>query len=182
MKSATGIAGSRRFCVYAALLLMTAGSHARDAILYNGNILTVDASFTIAEAVAIEDGRILQVGSNREIRQLATDSTELIDLAGNTVTPGFIDTHPHMIHAGSGAAAVVLADVKSVADIKQKIAIRVANTPPGECVAGFAARAALADPIRPRRSGAGSPGLHTDTLGRAQAGDTEQPGAGINGY
>ena len=116
------------------LLMIATTGFAADTILYNGKIVTVDSDFTIAEAVAIADGRILQVGSNSDVRQLAGPETRQIDLAGKTVTPGFVDTHPHMIHVGSGAANVVLANVKSIADILDKIAKRVASTPEGEWI------------------------------------------------
>ena len=55
-----------------AILAATIGNgFAADLILYNGNILTVDKDFSIAEAVAISDGRIVQLGSNNEIRKLS---------------------------------------------------------------------------------------------------------------
>jgi predicted amidohydrolase YtcJ len=120
---------------FAIVLYLTANvGIAADTILYNGKIVTIDSNFTIAEAVAIADGRILQVGSNSNVRKLAGAETRLIDLGGKTVTPGFIDTHPHMIHVGSGAANVVLADVTSIVDIQKKIAERVASTPDGEWI------------------------------------------------
>ncbi|MGE4657815.1 MAG: amidohydrolase family protein, partial [Gammaproteobacteria bacterium] len=101
---------------------------AADSILYNGKIVTVDEGFSIAEAVAIEDGRILQVGSNNEIQELADATTMLVDLGGKSVVPGFIDTHPHMIHVGSSYTAVSLRGINSVADIKRRIADEVERT------------------------------------------------------
>lgn len=116
------------------LLLSVSNSFAVDTVLFNGKVITVDSEFSIAEAIAITDGRIALVGSDREIRELADPDTTLIDLSGKTVVPGFIDTHPHMIHVGSGAANVVLAEVESIADILQLIADRVATTPEGEWI------------------------------------------------
>jgi N-acyl-D-aspartate/D-glutamate deacylase len=58
-----------------------------DLVLYNGNVLTADKNFTVAEAVAVRDGKILAVGSNKEIEQLAGPSTQSIDLRGRSVTP-----------------------------------------------------------------------------------------------
>lgn len=107
------------------LFLGVCNSYATDIVLYNGKIVTVDDDFTIAEAVAITDGKIVWVGGNNETRQLADENTVLVDLEGKSVFPGFIDTHPHMIHVGSARAAVFLYDVHSVADIKQRIADRV---------------------------------------------------------
>ncbi len=107
---------------------------ASDTILYNGKIVTVDEKFQIAEAVAIDDGKILRVGTNAEIDSLSDADTRRVDLAGKMVLPGFIDTHPHMIHVGSGAAAVVLAEVSSIAEIQQKIADRVMKTGQGKWI------------------------------------------------
>jgi len=116
------------------LLLSAGNSFAVDTVLFNGKVITVDSEFSIAEAIAITDGRIALVGSDREIRELADPDTTLIDLDGQTVVPGFIDTHPHMIHVGSGAANVILAEIESIADILRLIADRVATTPEGEWI------------------------------------------------
>ena len=71
-----------------------------DLVLYNGEILTADtenpADFTIAEAVAIYDGKFVVVGSNQEALEFAGPSTRRIDLAGRTVLPGMIETHLHV--------------------------------------------------------------------------------------
>ncbi|MBN2410214.1 amidohydrolase [candidate division KSB1 bacterium] len=66
-----------------------------DIIMYNGRILTVDESFSIAGAVAIKNDRILAVGSNADIITLAGNSTIKMDLHGKTVIPGLIDAHLH---------------------------------------------------------------------------------------
>jgi len=71
-----------------------------DWVLYNGKILTADtedpAHFTIAEAVAIYDGKFVVVGSNQEALETAGASTRRIDLAGKTVLPGLVETHLHV--------------------------------------------------------------------------------------
>ena len=77
----------------------------RDDILLfvNGNILTVDADFSTAEAMAIQDHRIVAVGSRDAVTQAAGDSTRIIDLGGKTVLPGFIEPHMHFaLMAGLG--------------------------------------------------------------------------------
>jgi predicted amidohydrolase YtcJ len=71
-----------------------------DLVLLNGKIVTVDPSETIAEAVAVKDGRFLKVGSSDEIKRLAGSRTKIIDLKGKTVLPGFIDSHEHCIRRG----------------------------------------------------------------------------------
>jgi len=66
-----------------------------DIILYNGKIITVDHNFSIAEALAISDGKIVAVGTNRQIKRYASSKTETIDLKRKTVIPGLIDSHLH---------------------------------------------------------------------------------------
>src|SRR5207245_11784785 len=64
-------------------------------ILYNANIITVDGRNRRAQAVAIADGRLLAVGSNDEVRGLATGGTKKRDLEGRSVVPGLIDVCGH---------------------------------------------------------------------------------------
>jgi predicted amidohydrolase YtcJ len=68
---------------------------AADLIVINANVITVDKSKPYAEAFAIENGRFQAVGTNAEIRRLATASTKIIDMKGKTITPGFNDVHLH---------------------------------------------------------------------------------------
>ncbi len=106
-----------------------------DTILYNGKIVTVDDEFAIAEAVAIGNGKILKVGKNAEVRALGGPNTEEIDLDKSMVMPGFIDTHPHVIHLGIISSTYIsLSGLSSIEDIKKLIAENVRKTPPGEWI------------------------------------------------
>ena len=80
------------------LLGLTSGwaQDSADMILYSGEILTVDEDFSVAEAVAIRDGKITAVGSSAEVLRQAGPNTLRIDLKGKTVVPGLIDTHSHV--------------------------------------------------------------------------------------
>src|SRR6476646_1581390 len=75
-------------------------AQAPDTLLINGKILTVDSQFSIREAIAIRDGKILAVGKTTDIRKLAGPASRIIDLQGRTVIPGLIDSHLHGIRAG----------------------------------------------------------------------------------
>jgi len=80
-----------------------------EMVLYNGQILTVDDSFTIAEAVAVRGEKFLALGTNQRIRAMAGPETRQIDLRGKTVIPGFIDTHYHFNrHAERGLLSRVI--------------------------------------------------------------------------
>ena len=81
--------------------MLLAQQPAPDLILSNGKIITVDERFRIAQAVAIQGDRIVAVGTNQEIAQLAGANTRRIDLMGRTVTPGLIDNHMHLLRAAT---------------------------------------------------------------------------------
>src|SRR5215470_15299340 len=80
-------------------LALPAWSQPADTVLINGKILTVDRQFSIQQALAIHDGRILAVGKTGDIRKLAGPNSRVIDLQGRTVIPGLIDSHLHGIRA-----------------------------------------------------------------------------------
>lgn len=108
-----------------------------DLVLYNANILTVDAAQPRAQAVAIAGGRFFAVGSNDDVRRLAKAGTRQIDIGGKTVVPGFIDAHTHPSYAGIRHLRWVDCDLRSIADIQKAIRERAAKTPAGDWVIGF---------------------------------------------
>ena len=65
-----------------------------DLLLLNGKIYTVDSNFSIAEAMAVKNGKIVATGSTQEIMERFTADT-MMDLGGKPVYPGFIDAHSH---------------------------------------------------------------------------------------
>ncbi|MCZ6489193.1 MAG: amidohydrolase family protein [Acidobacteria bacterium] len=67
-----------------------------DTVLFNGKVLTADDQFSVAEAVAIRDGKFLAVGTTERILKMAGPETRRIDLSGATAAPSFIDTHNHL--------------------------------------------------------------------------------------
>jgi len=71
-----------------------------DIVLHNGKIVTVDSQFSIAQAIAVRDGKILKVGNDQAILPLAGPNTKRINLQGRTVIPGLIDTHSHLHEYG----------------------------------------------------------------------------------
>src|SRR5215472_11185051 len=108
-----------------------------DLILYNGNILTVNDRELRAQAVAIRRDRFLAVGSDSDVLHLASAGSKKIDLAGKTVTPGFIDAHSHPAEAGLMHLRMVDCDLRSISAIQGALRERAAKTPPGEWVLGF---------------------------------------------
>jgi predicted amidohydrolase YtcJ len=121
------------------ILLADAGQPAThefpDLIFVNGDIYT-QASPARAQALAVRDGRIVAVGSNDEIRKLKGAPTQVIDLGGHFVMPGFNDAHLHLAGGGKQLLEVDLVGTKSLADMQQRIAEHAKSMPAGEWVTG----------------------------------------------
>ncbi|MFD0887660.1 amidohydrolase, partial [Streptosporangium algeriense] len=116
-------------------------SQPADLILVNGDVLTVDAGFSVAQAVAVRDGRILAVGETAEIEALAGPETRVIDLAGRTLLPGINDSHLHGAAWGLTrppfALSVGYPAVRSIADITETVRRATETTPEGEWITGL---------------------------------------------
>jgi predicted amidohydrolase YtcJ len=87
-----------------------------DLILFNGKIYTVDNNFSIAEAIAIKDGKILAAGKNLEIMDRFQAEQE-IDLQGQYVYPGLIDAHCHFFEYGLSLQTANLTGTRSFNEI-----------------------------------------------------------------
>lgn len=74
-----------------------------DIIYIGGRILTIDSANSLAEALAVKDGRIEAVGQAAVVRKLKGPATRVIDLRGKTLLPGFIDGHSHIMEFDPGA-------------------------------------------------------------------------------
>jgi predicted amidohydrolase YtcJ len=104
-------------------------------ILTRGTVLTCDTKGTVAEAVAINGGRVIAVGDRDDVRVAAGAGARTIDLDGAAVLPGLIDTHPHVMHFGVFAYPLVdLSDAVDQDDIVARIAAKAATVPVGEWV------------------------------------------------
>lgn len=113
-----------------------------DIIFLNGNIYTgvVDTSschaIEHAEALAVRDGRVEAVGRGEQILKLKGPSTEVVDLGGHFVMPGFNDAHMHLANAGFQRLTVDLMGVKSLTEFRDRIRARVRSAEPGEWIVG----------------------------------------------
>ncbi|MBS0266823.1 MAG: amidohydrolase [Planctomycetes bacterium] len=119
------------------LLLLADGSlqaKGPDLILRNGKIVTVDANFTVADSLAIQDGRILAVGKFDDIKTLGTENTLLLDLGGKTVLPGLIDSHVHPVAASTYEFDHPIPEMDTIADVLQYIAARAAIVEAGQWI------------------------------------------------
>ena len=105
-------------------------------VLTNGKIWTVNSVQPQAEAVACVGNRIAAVGSSADIRKWAGPETQVVDLAGKLVVPGFNDAHVHFYSGGAQLAGVQLRDAASEAEFRERIRRFAARLPAGRWILG----------------------------------------------
>ncbi len=105
-------------------------------LIVNANIITMDAAGHRFQALAIENGRIVELGSEAQLTSLLEQGWPTEDLGGRTVLPGFIDTHQHLMLTGSQETAVHLDDAKDIDTILEWLTERAGRTEKGAWVNG----------------------------------------------
>ncbi len=131
------IVNRRIVCVLAfAAAFGTAGfaAEAPDLILHGGKIVTVDASFRIAEAVAVKGDRIAAVGRDADILPLRGSATQVVDLQGKTVLPGLIDSHVHSTGASMYEFDHPIPDMETIQDVLDYVKSRAAVLKPDQWI------------------------------------------------
>jgi predicted amidohydrolase YtcJ len=108
-----------------------------DSVFFNGTLLTQDPALPRAEALAIEDGRIVAVGARRDVDNLAGPGTEKVDLEGRTLVPGFNDSHVHVWKVGQLLSGILdLRATRSLEELKESVRRRDRELPPGAWLLG----------------------------------------------
>ncbi len=124
------------FLIAIVLLFNCTESQKAHMVIYNGTIYTMDATKPVAEAVAVEGGNIVFVGSTREIKKRIGKETEVIDLQGRTMTPGFIESHGHIFSLGHAKMILDLNNLQNYDKLVEKVAEAVKKAKPGEWIRG----------------------------------------------
>jgi predicted amidohydrolase YtcJ len=119
------------------MALNSCSSSSPDTILHNANIFTSNPGQAKAQAIALSNGKIVAVGSNDDILNLAGSATQKINIAGKTITPGFIDAHSHPASSGLRHLRSVDCDLRSIKAIQEAIKAKADNASPGDWVLGF---------------------------------------------
>ncbi|GAA1025092.1 MULTISPECIES: amidohydrolase [Amycolatopsis] len=113
---------------------------APDLVVLGGTVLTLDRGGTRASALAARDGRITEIGDDRSIAALAGPETTVLDLAGRTVVPGFVESHNHPSFFGMTLAAPVDAGSPPndrISDIADRVRQAARDFGLGEWIKGF---------------------------------------------
>ncbi len=115
-----------------------------DVIYHGGDIVTIDDKNPGAEAVAVQDGKIVAVGKKDDVLKLKGDATKVIDLNGKTLAPGFVDGHSHFINSlqvsrQANCFSPPAGPANSIADIvaELKKVQHELKIPKGEFVVGY---------------------------------------------
>jgi predicted amidohydrolase YtcJ len=124
--------------IYFALFLVMAqlcpvSAAEADLILHHGKFVTVDRKFSIAEAIAIQGERIVQVGRNEDVLKTKGVTTQVVDLGGRTILPGLIDSH---VHPGAAMTEFEhsIPDMESIQDVLDYVKARTAAAKEGEWI------------------------------------------------
>jgi predicted amidohydrolase YtcJ len=107
-----------------------------DLIIANGTIYTATEQQRTVEAVAVKNGKILAAGPKKEIDVYKGDKTEIVDLEGKTMTPGFIEGHGHIMGVGYNELNLDLRSVKSYEELVAKVKEAVSKAQPGQWIQG----------------------------------------------
>lgn len=111
-------------------LASCSGKKTADLLVINGQIYTVDSAFTVVEAMAIKDGKILATGSSADI-QKEYEASETLDAKGRFIYPGFIDAHAHFMGYGLGLQTANLIGTESWEEILETLKEFAATHPEG---------------------------------------------------
>ncbi len=107
-----------------------------DLVIFGGAIYTVNEKHPTVEAVAVHGDKIIFAGSEVEARKYINDKTEVIDLQGKIMTPGFIEGHGHLMGVGYNELNLDLMTTKSYAEIIQRVKEAVDKAQPGQWIIG----------------------------------------------
>ena len=127
----------RLIFTFATTILLTScetDSIKADLIITNANIWTGNSDSPKAEAMAIKGDTILAIGSVIDIQKFKGESTEVIDVQNKFITPGFIDTHVHLLMGGNSLLSVQLRDAKTKSEFINRIAAFANNIKPNQWI------------------------------------------------
>ena len=107
-----------------------------DTVVLHARIYTVDSKHPWAEALAIRDGKIIAVGTDREILPHRGASTKVVDANWHLVLPGFTDCHVHFMDGSISLEQVQLDDAETVAEVQQRVKAYAVSHPTDPWILG----------------------------------------------
>ncbi|MEP0369336.1 MAG: amidohydrolase [Cyclobacteriaceae bacterium] len=122
--------------VVLAFLAGCASGPSADLVIINARIYTVNDNLPVVSALAIKDGKIMKLGEKSEVEVLVSDSTEVMDLEGQFVFPGFIEGHAHLMGIGANLLNVDLSTAQSYDEVIEMVKKRAMTLPKGDWILG----------------------------------------------
>lgn len=117
-------------------MVITSCSKSPITIFNNGNIYSLDGNNTKYEAMAVRDGKILEIGTNSAIKE-KYEAKDVIDLNGKTVIPGFIDMEGSLVEFAKNLNFINFANVKSIAEVQKLVEEQVKTKKEGSWIVGY---------------------------------------------
>lgn len=107
-----------------------------DLIIKNAKVFTANDAGPWAEAVACKSGKIIAVGTERDIAKFAGPATKVLDVQGRLVIPGLIDAHTHFSSGGRSLISLSFRGVNTIAKVQEMVAAKIKELAPGALVSG----------------------------------------------
>ncbi len=130
------ILGFSLFCLMAGMVQAYAGAEPADLIIVNGTIYTMNPRQPTARMVAVKGDRIADVGAPSAADQWTGPSTKIIDLQGRVMTPGFIESHAHILYLGYARMKLDLSKAENYDQVVEMVSAAAAKAAPGEWILG----------------------------------------------
>jgi predicted amidohydrolase YtcJ len=105
-------------------------------VIFGGTIYTMTEKMPVCEAIAVRNNKIIYAGSKVDAIRLMDDKTQMLDLGGKTLVPGFVEGHGHIIDFGYSEMNLKLAEASTYEDIIQMVKDAAAHAKPGEWIVG----------------------------------------------
>jgi hypothetical protein len=105
-----------------------------DLVIHHAKVITVDARFSVAEALAVRNGRIVALGDDGEIFRWVGPATRVIDAEGHPVLPGLYDSHVHIVGAATSELSEPIPELATLEDAFAFIRRKAAETPAGQWI------------------------------------------------
>jgi predicted amidohydrolase YtcJ len=138
----TALAGA--LLISSSVLAQQGTAAAAETIYLGGPIVTMVSDGDVAEAIAMADGKIIAVGTQKDIMTMKGQTTKVVNLQGRTLMPGFIDAHSHVVQQALKFSVVNLdpkpiGDVETIADVQRKLRQRIneRKAEPGQWIIGW---------------------------------------------
>ena len=120
-----------------ALFSASVAAQTADKVFTNASVLTMDEDNPRAEAVAVDGNKIIFVGSGADVKQHIGDDTEVFDLGGDTLLPGFVSGHDHIVASGWTTRGVSLFGVETIEEAVAKIKKYADDNPDEPLILGY---------------------------------------------